>query len=168
MLGGFLRRVFVWALLLGPAAATPAVCGAEQVSLQDVNGYPELYAGGSLDLEGVTLDGTIHKDQGYYCLSVAAEDDERSRGAERRGEYTPPFLNKGRVTFVAPPDVARRFLDSMDAGTVYTVSLRFTVGRVEVLGNAYWLASVCDFTVHGAGTTTAGGGGSVRDDDNEM
>jgi len=75
-------------------AASCATCMGAVVSLQDISNFPELYSGVSVEVDNVILDGTLSKDQGFYCLSLVERDMLKSKEAARHGEYTPPFLNK--------------------------------------------------------------------------
>lgn len=141
-----------------PAVAAPAAPPAEAaretrpaeatipVSLPDVNNFPELYRGVPITLEDVELQWKIVKEFDYYCLDLTVKEGERNRRAQERGEYTPPFLNRQRVTFVASPEIAREMLDRTELDTAYPVKIWCTVGiaddLIRELGNVYWVARV--------------------------
>jgi len=124
------------------------------VSLPDVNNFPELYHGIPISLDQVELDWKMIKEFDYYCLGLAVKEGERNRRAQDRGEYTPPFLNRQRVTFVASPDVARELLDRTELDRTYPVRIRCTVGiaddLIRELGNVYWVARVDRIDCYGA------------------
>lgn len=116
------------------------------VSLPDANNFPELYRGVPLSLEDVELNWKMIKEFDYYCLDLTVKEGERNRRSQERGEYTPPFLSRQRVTFVASPEVAREMLDRTDLDTTYPVKIWCTIGTANdlarELGNIYWVARV--------------------------
>jgi len=143
------------------AGAHPA-CSADAVvpvSLPDVISFPELYRGVPISLNQVELDWKMIKEFDYYCLGLAVKEGERNRRAQDRGEYTPPFLNRQRVTFVASPDVARELLDKTELDATYPVRVRCTVGiaddLIRELGNVYWVARVDRIDGYGADGSVA-------------
>lgn len=123
-------------------ALAGSLCPAAAVNLQDVNTFPELYAGSPVEIEGVSVEGALKKDSGYFCMGVMAGDAGKGREAIRKGQYCPPYLSMERLSFVAPPVLAKRLLDLLEAGTAYPARLLFTVERTTQLGNAYWIATV--------------------------
>ncbi|MEI6634772.1 MAG: hypothetical protein WCP22_13285 [Chlamydiota bacterium] len=129
------------------------------VLLPDVSNFPELYRGIPISLDQVELDWKMIKEFDYYCLSLAVKEGERNRRAQDRGEYTPPFLNRQRVTFVASPDVARELLDKTEIDATYPVRIRCTVGiaddLIRELGNVYWVARVDRIDCYGADGSVA-------------
>lgn len=130
-----------WLYLSGMAVISASMVFAEKVSLQDVNGFPELYVGSPIEIEGVNLDGKMKKDMGFYCMGIGV----RGAAGKKAGagdEYAGRFLNMERVTFVADADLAKKLLNEMEETKTYPVNIRCTVERTEEVGNVYWLAKV--------------------------
>jgi hypothetical protein len=68
-----------WLCVLGMLVISVSLAFAEKVSLQDVNVFPELYVGSSIEIEGVNLDGKMKKDMGFYCMGVGVRGDARDK-----------------------------------------------------------------------------------------
>ncbi|MDD5556221.1 MAG: hypothetical protein PHN82_03110 [bacterium] len=113
------------------------------VQLHDVNRFPELYKEEALiEIDNVTLGGTIRRDENQFCLDISERTAERTRGAQERGEWAPAFLSKQRANFVAPPSLARALSDELSLGEARPARIRCTVERAEFHGEVYWLALV--------------------------
>lgn len=128
--------------VLGAVIIFVPISFADTVSLQDVNNFPELYAGFPVEVEQVTLDGRMKKDMGFYCLGIGAGGAAKERKARDREGYAAPFLNMERVTFVADALLAKKLLDEMEETKTYQVKIRCAVERIQEVGNVYWIARV--------------------------
>jgi hypothetical protein len=128
--------------VLGAVTIFVPISFADTVSLQDVNNFPELYAGFPVEVEQVTLDGRMKKDMGFYCLGIGAGGAAKERKARDREGYAAPFLNMERVTFVADALLAKKLLDEMEETKTYQVKIRCAVERIQEVGNVYWIARV--------------------------
>ncbi len=115
---------------------------AAAVSLQDVSNFPELYVGSPIEIDQVNLEGKMKKDMGFYCLGVEAQGFMKEKKTGDKEGYAGRFLNMERVTFVADADMAKKLLGEMEETNTYPVKIRFTVERIEEVGNVYWIARV--------------------------
>ena len=153
------HRVCMLAAIFAGAHLAYSADALIPVNLPDVNNSPELYRGIPISLDQVELDWKMIKEFDYYCLGLAVKEGERNRRAQDRGEYTPPFLNRQRVTFVASPDVARELLDKTELDATYPVRIRCAVGiaddLIRELGNIYWVARVDRIDGYGADRSVA-------------
>lgn len=131
-----------WLCVSGMVLVSASLALAEKVSLQDVNGFPELYVGTPIEVEGVSLDGKMKKDMGFYCMGVGVRGAAAEKKAGPREGYAGRFLNMERVTFVADADIAKKLLNEMEETKTYPVNIRCAIERTEEVGNVYWIARV--------------------------
>lgn len=131
-----------WLCVFGMVVVSASLAFAEKVSLQDVNVFPELYAGTPIEVEGVNLDGKMKKDMGFYCMGVGVRGAATGKKTVAGDGYAGRFLNMERVTFVADADLAKKLLAEMEETKTYPVNIRCAVERTEEEGNVYWIARV--------------------------
>ncbi|MEJ2744180.1 MAG: hypothetical protein P8123_00585 [bacterium] len=131
-----------WLCLTGMMVVFTSLAFAEKVSLQDINGFPELYVGDTVEIDGVNLDGKMKKDMGFYCMGVGVRGAAADRKVGTKEGYAGRYLNMERVTFVADADLAKRLLNEMEETKTYPVKIRCKVERTEEVGNVYWIAKV--------------------------
>lgn len=106
---------------------------AAPVTLDRLDNFPEDYAGKTLVLSGLFLDGEPNRHDEFFTLAVSDRETKK---------YVSSFLFGKGIAFVASNELVRGLQEHLKAGYDYNVRITCHVENSSAKGSPRWVANI--------------------------